>query len=109
MGPRNPISSSSADDHDPEPTSEEYPSQYIELETFGGGQSAPDEDSNSPDLSIHRPESIALQTQGYTTTEEKVVLRKLDKNLVFFLAILYMLSFLDRSSKSRRSMPLYQC
>ena len=36
---------------------------------------------------------------SYTAEEEAVVLRKLDRHLVLFLAILYMLSFLDRSSK----------
>lgn len=40
----------------------------------------------------------------YTSEEEKVVLRKLDRNLVLFLAILYMLSFLDRSSTATASM-----
>lgn len=34
----------------------------------------------------------------YTPDEERVVLKKLDKRLVLFLALLYMLSFLDRSS-----------
>lgn len=36
---------------------------------------------------------------GYTAEEEKEVVKKLDKRLVLFLALLYMLSFLDRSSK----------
>lgn len=34
----------------------------------------------------------------YTPDEEKSLLRKLDTRLVLFLALLYMLSFLDRSS-----------
>jgi hypothetical protein len=34
----------------------------------------------------------------YTPDEERAVLRKLDRRLVLFLALLYMLSFLDRSS-----------
>lgn len=36
----------------------------------------------------------------YTPDEEKSLLRKLDTRLVLFLALLYMLSFLDRSSMS---------
>ena len=36
----------------------------------------------------------------YTPEEERAVLRKLDRRLVLFMALLYMLSFLDRSSKS---------
>lgn len=35
----------------------------------------------------------------YTAEEERAVLRKLDRRLVLFMALLYMLSFLDRSSK----------
>ena len=104
MAPHDVRRSSSIDDHLPKPKHEEHSSQYIELETFGDEQSASDEDRNSPEASIHRPESIAIETEGYTTLEEKTVLRKLDRNLVFFLAMLYMLSFLDRSSKSGRSM-----
>ena len=34
----------------------------------------------------------------YTPDEEQAVLRKLDRRLVSFMALLYMLSFLDRSS-----------
>jgi hypothetical protein len=36
----------------------------------------------------------------YTPDEEKAVLRKLDRRLVAFMALLYCLSFLDRSSES---------
>ena len=38
--------------------------------------------------------------KSFTADEEKVVIRKLDYHLVLFIALLYMLSFLDRSSKS---------
>jgi hypothetical protein len=34
----------------------------------------------------------------YTGTEERAVLKKLDKRVVLFVALLYLLSFLDRSS-----------
>jgi hypothetical protein len=36
--------------------------------------------------------------QLYTPDEEKAVVRKFDRRLVVFVALLYMLSFLDRSS-----------
>lgn len=36
--------------------------------------------------------------QLYTPDEERAVVRKFDKRLVLFVALLYMLSFLDRSS-----------
>lgn len=42
----------------------------------------------------------------YSLEEERVVVRKLDRHLVLFLALLYMLSFLDRSSASAVSFPL---
>ena len=38
------------------------------------------------------------QRHLYTAEEERSVVRKFDKKLVVFLAVLYMLSFLDRSS-----------
>ena len=34
----------------------------------------------------------------YTPDEERAVIKKLDRRLVLFIALLYMLSFLDRSS-----------
>ncbi|CAD6571391.1 MAG: hypothetical protein ASARMPRED_004486 [Alectoria sarmentosa] len=36
--------------------------------------------------------------RSFTADEEKVVVRKLDRHLVLFIAFLYMLSFLDRSN-----------
>lgn len=44
----------------------------------------------------------------YTAEEEKEVVKRLDKRLVLFLALLYMLSFLDRSSKYSLSLLLCQ-
>lgn len=38
------------------------------------------------------------RAQKYTDQEEKIVLKKLDSRLTLFLAFLYLLSFLDRSS-----------
>ena len=42
--------------------------------------------------------------KSFTVDEEKVIVRKLDRHLVLFIAFLYMLSFLDRSSKSNRDL-----
>lgn len=36
---------------------------------------------------------------SYTAEEERAIVRKFDRRLVLFVALLYMLSFLDRSSK----------
>jgi hypothetical protein len=42
--------------------------------------------------------STAASFELYTPDEEKAVRRKFDRKLVLFVALLYMLSFLDRSS-----------
>lgn len=42
--------------------------------------------------------STVQSYQLYTPDEEQAVVRKFDKRLVLFVALLYMLSFLDRSS-----------
>ena len=44
------------------------------------------------------PHSYAESFELYTPDEERSVIRKLDRHLVLFVALLYMLSFLDRSS-----------
>ena len=44
-----------------------------------------------------RPE----RSESYSSNEEQAVIKKLDRRLVLFLALLYMLAFLDRSSTSR--------
>ncbi len=58
-------------------------------------------DDNS--LIIKRPRRLSFDSvqsyELYTPDEEKVVLRKLDRRLVGFMALLYCLSFLDRTSE----------
>lgn len=44
--------------------------------------------------------STVASFQLYTPDEEQVVVRKFDRRLVVFLALLYMLAFVDRSSTS---------
>lgn len=46
-------------------------------------------------------------TQFYTADEERSVVTTFDRRLVIFIAFLYMLSFLDRSSAYRTSYLLY--
>lgn len=43
------------------------------------------------------------EIESFTADEEKAIVRKLDRHLVLFIAFLYMLSFLDRSSESKRT------
>lgn len=52
------------------------------------------------DGSIRRRPSTAASFQLYTPDEDIAVRRKFDRKLVLFVALLYMLAFLDRSSKS---------
>lgn len=48
---------------------------------------------------FERVERRATSRKGYyTSEEEQAVVRKFDRRLVVFVALLYMLSFLDRSS-----------
>lgn len=44
--------------------------------------------------------SRGRQRLRYTPDEERTVVRKFDRKLVVFMAVLYLLSFLDRSSTS---------
>lgn len=51
--------------------------------------------------SMRRPSLDSVQSfELYTPDEDRAVVKKLDRRLVVFMAFLYMLSFLDRSSKS---------
>ena len=61
-----------------------------------------DDKGRSPgDLRSSRPSASTLRSFVlYTPDEERSVIRKFDHRLVLFVALLYMLSFLDRSSMS---------
>lgn len=52
-----------------------------------------------------RRERRRRKKASYTPDEEAAVVRKLDRRLVVFVAGLYMLSFLDRSSMSLSPSP----
>lgn len=62
------------------------------------------DDQSGEEYGKGRKDSFML----YTPDEEQAVVMRLDRRLVLFMAFLYMLSFLDRSSKFRRacSLPL---
>jgi hypothetical protein len=61
------------------------------------------EESSSEDDSekehIRPVKRVGSRSKEYTDEEEQVIVRKLDRRLTLFIALLYMLSFLDRSSK----------
>ena len=58
-----------------------------------------DSDSELEELERKHREADSA-SPGYTMEEEREVVQKFDRKLVPFLALLYLLSFLDRSSKS---------
>lgn len=59
-----------------------------------------DEEDDGLLPSIRRPSTDSAQSyELYTPDEDRAVLKKLDRRLVAFMALLYMLSFLDRSSE----------
>jgi hypothetical protein len=43
---------------------------------------------------------VMNHSKSYTYEEEKAIICKFDRRLVLFMALLYMLSFLDRSSQT---------
>ena len=60
-----------------------------------------DIDDDDDEHDVHLPARRRASTQSfelYTPDEEKAVVHKLDRRLVLFMALLYMLSFLDRSN-----------
>lgn len=58
-----------------------------------------EEEKGSTFLKSRRASASTLQSfMFYTPDEERSVIRKFDRRLVLFVALLYMLSFLDRSS-----------
>jgi MFS family permease len=69
-------------------------------EKSGVDHAADDEDEERYHDAPGRRASVSTvqSYQLYTPDEERAVVRKFDKRLVLFVALLYMLSFLDRSS-----------
>ena len=63
-----------------------------------------DDDYEEEEEKYRRRRGTSISTvqsfQLYTPDEERAVVRKFDRKLVLFVALLYMLSFLDRSSLS---------
>lgn len=66
----------------------------------GGYSEEDDEDDHEPTRRRRRRASASTvqSYQLYTPDEERAVVRKFDRKLVLFVALLYMLSFLDRSN-----------
>lgn len=83
------------------------PARALRLQTnfdeeVGTGQSGPTEEDCDLFDSADEFDSKSVKTPSrprFTAEEEKQVVRKFDRKLVPFLALLYLLAFLDRSSK----------
>ena len=78
--------------------------ESIELHSLTGAVNTPIDDNEHEkelfNLHSRRGSNATVETfMLYTPDEEQLVIRKFDRNLVLFVALLYMLSFLDRSSK----------
>jgi hypothetical protein len=84
----------------------------LEMEEYGEsykmrsrGESGAEEDEDGDEGKKYRRRrgtsmSTVQSFQLYTPDEERAVVKKFDRKLVLFVALLYMLSFLDRSSSS---------
>ena len=82
------------------------PQEGFELSDLTAGHNGPNggsdrNDGIEPSFNIARRGSASTTHSFmlYTPEEERSVKRKFDRRLVLFVAFLYMLSFLDRSSK----------
>lgn len=76
----------------------------FELRTLDPHSEAPANDEYTEDdrfmPSVRRLSVDSVQSyELYTPDEDRAVLKKLDRKLVSFMALLYCLSFLDRSSE----------
>ena len=72
------------------PEGDEKDAENAESESSDG-----EEDAGGKPPRLRR---IGTLSKDYTDAEEQTVLRKFDRRLVLFIALLYMLSFLDRSN-----------
>ena len=89
------------DYHDQQDSQAEHPEDIplndLSLQYSSQSLHQPDDHDDNDD---EDDRSSVQSFELYTPDEEKSLLRKLDTRLVLFLAFLYMLSFLDRSSMS---------
>lgn len=87
-----------------------------DLRSLVGGEEAYELRERDESWDATKDEGRALRTstsdggsvasfQLYTPDEDRAVRRKFDRKLVLFVALLFLLSFLDRSSTSTSSIP----
>lgn len=99
-------------DFDPDDGDDDAEDLHLHEAQLGGGQAyelkslraSPAKDTDDgwgdevPSLRRRASTSTVASFQLYTPDEERSVVRKHDRKLVVFVALLFMLSFLDRSS-----------
>jgi hypothetical protein len=66
--------------------------------SFDQEEASSEDDSEKEDLRPAR--RVGSRSKEYTHEEEQAIVRKFDRRLTLFIALLYMLSFLDRSSQT---------
>jgi hypothetical protein len=64
--------------------------------SFDQEEASSEDDSEKEDVRPMR--RVGSRSKEYTHAEEQAIVRKFDRRLTLFIALLYMLSFLDRSS-----------
>jgi hypothetical protein len=64
--------------------------------SFDQEEASSEDDSEKEDVRPMR--RVGSRSKEYTREEEQAIVRKFDRRLTLFIALLYMLSFLDRSS-----------
>jgi hypothetical protein len=64
--------------------------------SFDQEEASSEDDSEKEDVRPVR--RVGSRSREYTHAEEQTIVRKFDRRLTLFIALLYMLSFLDRSS-----------
>jgi hypothetical protein len=67
-------------------------------------QSSSEDDSEKEHIRPVR--RVGSRSKEYSDEEEQAIVRKFDRRLTLFIALLYMLSFLDRSSETSSIMAL---
>ena len=80
------------------------PSRRQKLSRIASDSSLHSAAISNGESSEHAEDDGIESFKSFTIDEEKVIVRKLDRHLVLFIAFLYMLSFLDRSSKSNEDL-----
>ena len=88
------------DENDPHAVKMEALPNLVTYSKYAEGNACLESDSEgSEEATVYKSCQPVEASVFYTQAEEASVIRSFDRRLVLFIALLYMLSFLDRSSK----------